>query len=226
MYLYLYRVLAIMRGYEACAGKSKTLKGPGSDPAASVAIDEAEETMSDADLTIAAVHAKGWEVVRLRGKKPVGPHWQITTDSDEIAAWLAAGNNIGLVCHERTRIAVLDPDDLVAWADMIDALGQPSTPWVITGSGRLHYYLRWEPDLPAKLTWQGKTIGEIQRGPGQQQVVLPPSVHPTTALPYHWISESLSFLCEPTDPVSDPLPELPGLWRAYLRHQVYASSRR
>jgi hypothetical protein len=177
--------------------------------------------MTDAEVTVAAVRAKRWEVVRLRGKKPLGPHWQTTKDPAAVAAWLEAGSNIGLVCHERTGVAVLDPDDSLAWADMVDTLGQPSLPWVITGSGRLHYYVAWEPDLPAKLTWHGETIGEIQRGPGQQQVVLPPSRHPDTRIAYRWITESLGRLCEPINPLTDPLPKLPGLWLAYLRSHVY-----
>jgi hypothetical protein len=108
---------------------------------------------TDAELTVAAVRAKGWEVVKLKGKKPVGAHWEITKDADQVAAWLTAGHNIGLVCHERTGVAVLDPDT-VEWADMVDVVGPPCLPWVITGSGRLHYYIRWEPDLPAKLEWR------------------------------------------------------------------------
>ncbi len=176
--------------------------------------------MSDRDRTLAAIGRRGWEIVKLQGrtKKPIGLHWQTTTDPDEVGSWLRTGNNIGLVCRERTGTIVLDPDDLLEWADMIDALGQPALPWVLTGSGRLHYYLRWTADLPAKLTWKGKIVGEIQRGPGQQQVVLPPSIHPDTGLPYRWISEALlpRMLCEPIDPVADPLPRLPGEWVAYL----------
>ena len=180
----------------------------------------------DAELTVAAVRARGWECVRLapRAKKPDGPRWQITKDADQVAEWFAAGANVGLVSHERTGVAVLDPDELLGWADMIDTLGQPALPWVITGSGRLHYYVRWLPELPAKLTWRGELIGEIQRGPGQQQVVLPGSVHPSGGT-YRWITERLGFLCEPIDPVKDPLPELPGLWRAYLCGQHYAHGR-
>src|SRR5262245_56889728 len=121
--------------------------------------------MTDAELTVAAVRAKGWEVVKLRGKKPVGAHWQTTRDADEVARWIAERHNIGLVCHQRTGVAVLDPDKVMLWADMIDQLGQPCQPWVITGSGRLHYYVRWAGDLPAKLTWFGEPLGEIQRGP-------------------------------------------------------------
>jgi Bifunctional DNA primase/polymerase, N-terminal len=181
--------------------------------------------VTDAELTVAAVRARGWEVVKLRGKRPVGAHWQTTRDADEVARWIAADDNIGLVCHQRTGVAVLDPDDLLTWADMIDELGQPCLPWVLTGSERLHYYIAWEPDLPAKLTWDGKIIGEIQRGPGQQQVVIPPSRHPDTGRLYRWITESLGFLCEPIHPMADPLRELPGLWRAYLRAQVYAAGR-
>jgi hypothetical protein len=175
----------------------------------------------DAALTVDAVRARGWECVRLapRGKKPSGPRWQTTTSADEVAAWFAAGANVGLVCHERTGVAVLDPDQLHGWADMVETLG-PCLPWVITGSGKLHYYIRWEPGLPAKLTWKGETLGEIQRGPGQQQVVLPGSVHPSGGT-YKWITERLAFLCEPINPVTDPLPELPGEWLAYLRHDAY-----
>ena len=178
--------------------------------------------MTDGELTVAAVRAKGWEVVRLapRTKKPDGPRWQRTKDAVEVARWFNAGANVGLVCHEQTGVVVLDPDDVLAWADMIDNLGQPCLPWVITGSGKLHYYVRWEPDLPAKLIWSREIVGEIQRGPGLQQVVLPGSVHPNGTR-YRWIMERFGFLCEPIDPVADPLPRLTNEWLCYLRSHVY-----
>jgi hypothetical protein len=179
-----------------------------------------------APTTPEIARARGWEVVRLRrqSKAPDAPKnhpWPISRDADEVARWIARGYNIGLVCHERTGVAVLDPDDVLAWADMIDTLGQPCAPWVITGSGKLHYYIAWEEDLPPKLIWGGQIIGELQRGPGQQQVVLPPSRHPDTGTAYRWITESFGQLCEPINPLTDPLPTLPGLWRAYLRSHVY-----
>jgi hypothetical protein len=179
-------------------------------------------TKRHAALTIAAVRAHGWEIVKLRprDKRPAGTKWECTRDPEAVADWLEAGHNIGLVCHQRIGVAVLDPDK-PEWADMIDTLGQPSLPWVITGSGRLHYYVMWEPDLPAKLEWKGEVIGEIQRGPGQQQVVIPPSIHPSTGVPYRWITENLGLLCEPIHPAADPLPRLPALWLGYLRHDHF-----
>jgi Bifunctional DNA primase/polymerase, N-terminal len=83
--------------------------------------------VTDRERTLAAIDAKGWEIVRLgrRLKKPVDRPWIITRDADEVGQWLAAGHNLGLLCHERTGVAVLDPDRLDPWADMIDTLGQP-----------------------------------------------------------------------------------------------------
>jgi hypothetical protein len=181
---------------------------------------------ADAQLTVAAVRARGWECVRLRPreKKPAGRHWEITTNADVVASWFEAGANVGLVCHERNRVAVLDPDQLLPWAEMIDTLGQPCLPWAVTGSGRLHYFVKWMPHLPAKITWDGTIVGEIQRGPGMQQVVLPGSIHPNGTA-YRWIIERLGFLCEPIDPVADPLPELPLRWSCYFQHEVFMHMR-
>jgi hypothetical protein len=126
---------------------------------------------ADAKLTVEAMRAKSWECVRLapRHKTPIGRRWTVTKDVNEVAVWFESGFNVGLVCHERTGVAVLDPDDLLLWADMIDTLGQPCLPWVITGSGKLHYYMRWEPDLPAKLTWQGQMLGGFSAAPASNR---------------------------------------------------------
>jgi hypothetical protein len=173
--------------------------------------------VTDLDRTLAAVATRDWEFVLLRprDKKPAGAHWQVSCDAHDIGEHLERGGNLGLVTHERTGLAIIDPDELLCWADMIDTLGQPCAPWVETGRGRLHYYITWEPGLPAKLVWHGVVIGEIQRGPGLQQAVIPPSVHPTTGKPYRWL----------VDPVTEPLAELPGEWRAYLHGRSYAYSR-
>jgi hypothetical protein len=182
---------------------------------------------ADAALTVEVIRARGWEAVKLGHhlKKPdYAGHWITTTNADTVADWFAHGANVGLVCHERTGLAVLDPDDLLPWAEMVDELGQPSLPWVKTGSGKLHYYVAWEPDLPAKL-WpvEGEDhIGEIQAGPGQDQVVLPGSIHPDTGKLYRWITDALGDFVIPIDPIHDPLPRLPDEWVVYLGSHTYA----
>jgi hypothetical protein len=173
--------------------------------------------VTDAERTLEAIRIRGWRVVLLgqRAKKVHTKHWEITTDVDRVARHLLTGGNLGLMCNQMNGVAVLDADDLLGWADMVDSLGQPAAAWVETGRGRLHYYVQWEPDLPAKLEWRGQVIGEIQRGPGQQQVVIPPSIHPDTGRRYRWIVDS----------VTQPLCPLPGEWRAYLRGCVYGRGR-
>jgi hypothetical protein len=173
----------------------------------------------DAVRTLEMIRVRRARVVLLapREKKPPAK-WQITSDVDRVAQHLRRGGNLGLMCSEVDRVAAFDADDLLRWAEMIDTLGQPAAAWVETGRGRLHYYVEWEPALPAKIEWDGAKLGEIQRGGSLvaarlQQVVIPPSVHPDTGRRYRWI----------VDPVTQPLEPLPGEWRAYLRGLVYAN---
>jgi len=170
--------------------------------------------VTERDRTLAAIARRRLEVVLLarRAKYPDGASWQITRDPRVVADHLDRGGNLGIVAGPHNGCAILDPDDLAGWSDMVDALGQPGAPWVETGSGRLHYYVTWTVGLPAKLRWSGRIIGEIQRGPTvtqgheRQQVVAPPSVHPVTGRPYRWL----------VDPVTAPLGELPSVWRHAL----------
>jgi hypothetical protein len=181
---------------------------------------EADDPDPTADLTMTlnAFQLRPWQgvLLRPRAKAPSGRRWQITRDVDRIARHLRSGGNLGLITHQTTGLAVLDADHLLPWADMVDALGQPAPCWVETGSGTsLHYYIAWEDDLPAKLEWEGQIVGEIQRGPAQQMIVCPPSIHPVTGQRYRW----LGF-----DPSTQPLSPLPGEWRAFLRAFTYAAS--
>jgi Bifunctional DNA primase/polymerase, N-terminal len=177
----------------------------------------ATEGLHDLERTLAAIerHPR-WRVVLLkpRTKRPAGARWQVTREGTTIATHIKRGGNLGAVCHETTGLAVLDADDLISWADMIDTLGQPAAAWTETGRGRLHYFFRWEPGLPAKIQWKSSILGECQRS--QQQVVVPPSIHPDTGRRYRWI----------VDPTTQPLEPLPGVWRAYLRGQTYARGHR
>ena len=162
------------------------------------------------ELTLQAMAKHHWPVVLLgsRSKRPRGKRWELTQDPRIAAQHVRHGGNLGLLCGPRSGVAVLDPDR-VAWVEMVEALGQPADPWVETGSGKLHYYVRWQPQLPAKLAWADEVIGEIQRGPGLQQVVVPPSSHPASGQRYQWL----------VDPRTHPLEPLPAAWREYLTRQ-------
>ena len=166
---------------------------------------------ADQELTLRAVEARGWLIVLLGrlSKRPTGATWTTTTKPDTIRHHVEDGGNIGLVCGPVSGVAVADFDDLGAAREMMAALGK-LTPWVRTGSGKIHCYLRWTVDLPAKLRWKGHIIGELQRGPvsvdrgNLQQVVIPPSLHPDTREAYRWL----------VNPLTEPLVPLP---EAYLR---------
>ena len=173
--------------------------------------------MTDLDRTLAAVAFHGWQIVLLgtRSKRPNRKPWHITSDVDVIRRHVERGGNIGLVCGPASGVAVPDGDDLERMRAMFTALGGLVV-WVETGSDKWHCYVAWEPKLPAKLLWEGRKVGEIQRGgigpdgePVLQQVVLPPSIHPETGRSYRWR----------VDPTS-PLAALPDAWRAYLHEPV------
>ena len=141
--------------------------------------------MNDLDRTLRAITSNCWTVVLLapRLKKPAGSTWQMTRNISEVRRHLGEGGNLGLVWGSVSGGAVLDFDDMDLARQMFDELG-PLPITVITGSGKWHSYIHWQSNLPAKIRWHGKLVGEAQRGP-MQQVVMPPSVHPN-GQPYAW----------------------------------------
>ncbi len=155
--------------------------------------------MDEQTHTLLILHK--WQVVLLgsRSKKPIGKTWQVTRDLPRISHHIAAGGNIGLHCCQESGVAVLDFDDLSAASEMLEALG-PLPVTVFTGSDKWHTYIKWEPGLPAKIKWREEIVGEIQRGPNQQ-VVMPPSIHPN-GRPYVWNDAEVI--------------ELPQDWREHL----------
>jgi hypothetical protein len=161
--------------------------------------------LDSSEQTISAIAHQGWNVVLLgeKSKKPIGSTWNITNNPDEIRHHLARGRNIGLVCGPESGIAVLDFDDIDLMLEMFTDLG-PLRITVETGSQKVHCYVKWIPDLCAKLLWKGKKVGEVQRGPKLQHVVMPPSIHPN-GNPYIW--------------AVDPIAKIPALsveWQIYL----------
>jgi len=163
--------------------------------------------------TLRAVQIHGWTCVLLaRGsKRPAGATWTKTADPTVITTHVKRGGNLGL-CAKDSSVAVLDIDAPDLFAEMLAELGSPGDPWVLTGSGKLHVYVQHEGGLPAKLKWKGQPVGEIQRGENQQ-VVMPPSVHPDTGQPYEWL----------LDPADTDLTALPREWTKYLGHDRRAT---
>jgi hypothetical protein len=163
--------------------------------------------VSDLDRTLTAIRHHNWFVVLLRprSKEPSCPEGRriITTHPGACAMHFRQGGNLALECGTGSRVAVIDFDDLDAARDMFATLG-PLVVTVSTGSGKWHAYVRHEEFLPAKLTWHGRRVGDVQRGPNQY-VVMPPSVHPETREPYTWH----------TDPLAE-IPALPDAWREHL----------
>jgi hypothetical protein len=167
---------------------------------------------NDLDRTLQAITTHSWRVVLLeRGqKRPVaGVPWQITSDLNTVRAHLASGCGVGLVCGE-SRIAVLDFDDMAAYQEMAARLG-PIKPWSTSPSGGVHCYFKAADGLPAKIHWNGQTVGEVQRGT-RQHVVMAPSPYPgkpAKGVPpggyYAWL----------VDPRGD-LPELPAAWVEHM----------
>jgi hypothetical protein len=169
-------------------------------------------TETDLARTLRAIATRYWAVVLVypRTKIPaaaVHQAWPITRDPEEVHAHVRdRGGNVGLLGGEINGLALVDVDDPGAFAEMEKTLRPLGAPWVLTGRGRAHIYVRWEGRLPAKLRWCGAIVGEIQRGPGQQMLVCPPSRHPDTGRRYSW-------LVEPDTPI---VPRLSARWREYL----------
>jgi hypothetical protein len=164
--------------------------------------------MSDLEKTLAAIDYRGWRVVLLpaKSKRPNKRPWPITGEPAVVKAHLCGGGNAGLVCGPDSDVSVVDIDKIEPARDMMKTLGR-LRPWVRTGSGAGHAYFTWREGLPAKVTWAGRVIGEIQRGPvtadetSLQHVVMPPSVHPGGGV-YKWL----------VDPAAEPLGPLPDTY--------------
>lgn len=139
-------------------------------------------------------------------KRPAIPRWQSYADVmpsvEEQAAWLGAfpNGNIGLPLGPCSGIvaADFDTDD----EKILSLLGQiiPKSPWVRVGQRGNVQFFRWNGERTFNILLEGKTIFQcLSKG---AQVVLPPSIHPDTQMPYVQNTELLGVI--------DELPLLPG----------------
>lgn len=138
--------------------------------------------------------------VAARGKTPIGMAWPTLASEipAEIAGWLAAGDNVGLLCGHGGLID-LEYDDLAGCElfrslETLDGtpLAEIETPCWSSQRG-MHHLFRLADQLPAK-GWIKRSGLEIRLGGKPAQSVLPPSVHPS-GRPYTWLVSPQQ--CEP-----------------------------
>jgi hypothetical protein len=122
-----------------------------------------------------------------REKRPLGREWPTlaTGSLDDVAGWLRAGSNVGLLLGPCSGLVDVEFDDQDG-PEAIRALGldRIATPTWRSHRGE-HRLFRWSPELPAT-GWRKAGPLEVRIGGNPAQSVLPPSVHPSGA-PYQWI---------------------------------------
>jgi hypothetical protein len=130
---------------------------------------------------IEALAAAGCRFVRLarREKRPLGAAWQTrsTDNPGDVAAWLAARSNVGLLLGPASGVVDVEFDDDDGRATL-ERLGlvDVATPTWRSARGE-HRLFRWTDNLPPVAV--AKVDGlEVRIGGRSAQSVLPPSIHP------------------------------------------------
>jgi hypothetical protein len=137
---------------------------------------------------IHALAAAGCRFVRVarRAKRPLGTGWQhrSTASPDDVARWLAAGDNVGLLLGPGSGVVDVEYDD-PAGREQLAAFGVLDLPTPTWRSARgEHRLFRWEPWMPESAVVKFDSI-EIRLGGRAAQSVLPPSRHPD-GVTYEW----------------------------------------
>lgn len=146
--------------------------------------------------------AAGCRFVRVarREKRPLGSGWQhrSTDNPADVAAWLAAGSNVGILLGPASGVVDVEYDD-PAGRDQLAAFGilDIVTPTWRSSRGE-HRLFRWEPWMPPTAVVHADDL-EIRLGGRAAQSVLPPSIHPD-GQPYEWT----------TSPADVPIASFPA----------------
>lgn len=121
-----------------------------------------------------------------REKRPLGAAWQTrsTDNPADVAAWLRAGSNVGLLLGPASGLVDVEYDQPEG-LDQLAAYGITDlvTPTWRSARGE-HRLFRWEPWMPRAAVIQLDAI-EIRLGGRAAQSVLPPSIHPDGTT-YRW----------------------------------------
>jgi len=132
----------------------------------------------------------GWRVIPLNGKKPFLHDWVelASTDPATIRRWWAKdpSYNIGAVIPDNHVVIDIDPHNggsLEALEDLA-RVKMPKTLSILSGRGDGSVHLHYLRPFP-KVTKVRMPLGIDVLGAGRQ-VVMPPSIHPSTGKPYTW----------------------------------------
>jgi hypothetical protein len=124
--------------------------------------------------------------VARKEKRPLGSAWQnkATDNHDDVARWLAAGSNIGILLGPMSGVVDVEYDTPEG-RDQLAAFGLLDIPTPTWRSARgEHRLYHWEPWMPETAVIHADDL-EIRIGGRAAQSVLPPSVHPSGAK-YEW----------------------------------------
>jgi hypothetical protein len=139
---------------------------------------------------IESLAAFGCRFVRVapNQKRPVGTAWQhrSTTNPADVARWLAAGDNVGLLLGPESGVVDVEYDDDAGRDQLSDfgVLDLPTPTW--RSSRGEHRLFRWEPWMPQTAVLKTGWL-ELRLGGRAAQSVLPPSRHPD-GVAYEWIT--------------------------------------
>lgn len=163
--------------------------------------------------------AQGMSVVPLRvgEKRPIFNDWTQWKDKlptpEEMGDWCVRYdvNNIGLVLGKQSNITVIDIDTTDPELEAAILRCLPPSPWVRVGAkGRVLAY-KWNGHSTKRIhDTEDRVVFEILSA--GSQVALPPSIHPTTKMPY----TSNCNLFE----VIDQLVTLPIDFEEKVRHEL------
>jgi len=124
--------------------------------------------------------------VARREKRPLGTAWQTkaTDNHDDVARWLAAGSNVGILLGPMSGVVDVEYDTREG-REQLAAFGLLDIPTPTWRSARgEHRLYHWEPWMPETAVIKADDL-EIRIGGRAAQSVLPPSVHPSGSK-YEW----------------------------------------
>lgn len=166
--------------------------------------------------------AKNIPVIPLRpcSKIPAPNRWQSYAaempDADTQAAWLLGypDGNVGLALGPQSGMLALDLDSVDPMVIKVLQEMMPYSPWKRVGKKGAVYMFKYNGERTTRIKHEdGSTVIEIlSRG---TQVVLPPSIHPDTQMPYEANCDLLS--------VVDKLTPLPRDFEVQLRAALVAN---